>query len=89
MQKLPFIEEGKTENESIRIFNSDISKELLTWHRDREDRIVEALEENDWMYQEENKTPINIKNTIYIKKGVWHRVIKGKTDLKIKIKKIV
>jgi hypothetical protein len=72
-----------------RFFSKDSEPHDLVWHRDREDRIVEALEENDWMYQEENKTPINIKNTIYIKKGVWHRVIKGKTDLKIKIKKIV
>lgn len=71
-----------------RIFSKDTETHELSWHRDLEDRIVTPLEENDWLYQEENSIPINIKNNIYIKKGVWHRVIKGTTDLKISIQKL-
>jgi hypothetical protein len=71
----------------IREFFPDVDSEELKWHRDYEDRLIVPVEENDWMYQEDNRLPIPIKGEINIKKGVWHRVIKGTTPLIIKLKK--
>jgi hypothetical protein len=69
----------------IREFSPEIDFEDLKWHRDYEDRLVTPLEANDWLYQEDNKLPIAISKDIFIPKGVWHRVIKGTTPLKIKL----
>jgi hypothetical protein len=101
MDKLPFSEEkienvsigtfsseAKNENESIRIFNSDTSEESLTWHRDREDRIVESIGETDWQIQLDNQLPSSLNQKVFIQKGVWHRVLKGTGDLKIKLIKL-
>ena len=77
------------ENCVIRIFSADFDTNELKWHRDHEDRIVHVLGENDWQYQEDNKLPIPLKEKIEIPKGVWHRVIKGTTDLKVLIEKVL
>lgn len=71
----------------IREFSPDVDMEELKWHRDYEDRLVIPVNENDWQYQEDNKLPVPINKELYIKKGVWHRVIKGTTLLIVKLKK--
>ena len=71
----------------IREFSSDVEIEELKWHRDYEDRLVIPISVNDWLYQEDNKLPVPINKEIFIPKGLWHRVIKGKTPLQIKLKK--
>lgn len=82
MEKLPF-----EEKDQIRIFSKDVESEELKWHRDREDRIVTPISSNDWMFQRDNGLPEPIDKEIFIKKGEWHRVIKGTSDLEIKVKK--
>jgi len=71
----------------IRKFSDDINPIELKWHRDRKDRLVIALNENDWMIQLDNNLPKKlIKNKkIFIPKEVFHRVIKGTSPLIIKI----
>jgi len=85
---LPFNEEIKNSNESIRIFKSDIGDESLMWHRDREDRIIESIEETNWKFQLDNELPIKIEGKVFIPKGIYHRLIKGSGDLKIKLQKL-
>ena len=75
------------ENISYRTFSENILEHELVWHRDREDRIVEALEETDWLLQMDNSLPKPITK-LFIPKGVYHRVIKGTKELKLKIKKL-
>jgi hypothetical protein len=71
-----------------RTFYQDVNPEELVWHWDENDRYVLVLNESDWKYQEDNQFPILLKkNTeLFIKAGQWHRVIKGKTNLELKIK---
>ncbi len=85
---LPFKEEKISENTFIRTFYHNVDSGELTWHRDREDRIIESLEENNWKIQIDNKLPIDIVGKIFIPKGIYHRLIKGSCDLKIKLQKI-
>jgi hypothetical protein len=85
---LPFKEEQISENTFIRTFYQNIDSGELTWHRDREDRIIESLNENDWKIQMDNELPIDIVGKIFIPKGIYHRLIKGSVDLKIKLEKV-
>ena len=83
----PYTETKISENQFIRIFSSDIPEEELVWHRDREDRVVIPLNINDWQLQFDDQLPIYLKDLkeYTIPKGVFHRVIKGKTPLVIKL----
>ncbi len=87
--KLPFKEEKISENTFIRTFYQDVESGELTWHRDREDRTIESIEETDWKFQIDDKLPINIQGEIFIPKGVYHRVIKGSGSLRISVKKLL
>jgi hypothetical protein len=86
---LPFEEEQESENVFVRTFSEDVDAEEFVWHRDKEDRIVEVLSGEGWKYQEENKLPITLVKgmKINIPKLVWHRAIKGKGDLVIRVRK--
>ena len=86
--KLPFIETKLEENTYIRIFDEETDSGEMVWHRDYEDRIIESIEETDWGFQLDNQLPISISGKIYIPRGVYHRLIKGKGDLKIKLIKL-
>lgn len=85
---IPYSEVLLSETEIIRTFTESIDDGELKWHWDEEDRIIEPLHETDWMLQFDNELPIKIEGKIEIKKGVWHRLIKGNSDIRIKIKKI-
>jgi hypothetical protein len=85
---LPFEEEWISNNESIRVFKSDVFDEELKWHFDEEDRVIQCIGETDWKFQFDNNLPIELKNPIEIKRGDYHRLIKGSGDLKISIKRI-
>jgi hypothetical protein len=82
---LPFLEKYIEGEEFIRVFSQDSESEDMVWHRDLEDRIIESFDQTDWMIQIENRIPEKISNSIEIKSGVWHRLIKGSGDLTLKI----
>ncbi len=73
--------------EKIRTFSECIDEDDLKWHWDEEDRMIEPIHKTDWMFQFDNQLPIKLEGKIEIKKGVWHRLIKGNSDVRIKIKK--
>jgi quercetin dioxygenase-like cupin family protein len=75
------------DNSNIRIFSKDVDPMELVWHQDKEDREIEVLEGEGWMFQRDNELPLELKkgDRIFIKELEIHRVLKGSTDLKIKI----
>ena len=85
---LPFQENKISDNTFIRIFSQNTDSGEFMWHRDREDRIIESIETTDWKIQLDNELPKNIEGEIFIPMGVYHRLIKGSDNLKIKLKKI-
>jgi hypothetical protein len=85
---LPFQETKLSDNEFIRVFKGDTDSGHYHWHRDREDRIIEPINQTDWMIQIDNKLPIPLTERTLIPKGVYHRVIKGSGDLTVKVKKL-
>ena len=72
---------------NIRTFSKDVNKLELVWHQDAEDRDIEVLEGKGWQMQFDNELPFEVKkgDRIFIKEGRIHRVLKGNTDLKIRI----
>ena len=87
LPKLPFQEIKEDDNISIRIFNNETKPEFFVWHRDREDRIIESIGETDWKIQLDDELPKIIQGEVFIPMGVYHRVIKGTGDLKIRLQK--
>jgi hypothetical protein len=87
MENFPF-EQEIVDDTKIRTFLEDVDDEELKWHRDRENRLVEVLEGNDWYLQMDNElpTPLIVGQEYYIPEGVYHRVIKGIGNLKVSIK---
>lgn len=84
-------EEIVSANEVIRSFNIDVDDFELKWHRDREDRIVTAINDCDWKIQLDDKLPIllQLNESILIPKGIYHRIIKGQTrECKLLINKV-
>ena len=79
----PYINLGEN-----RLFPRWIKWSALKWHMDDEDRTVEATHKTDWMLQLENKLPVSLDKPIFIEKHQWHRLIKGKGHLTVKIIKI-
>ncbi len=84
---LPFQETKLRDNEFIRLFSQDTDSGDFMWHRDREDRVVESIGETDWMIQIDNELP-KVIDKVFIPMGVYHRVIKGTGDLKVKLIKL-
>lgn len=86
---LPFQETKLSDNEFIRVFNQNTDSGEFTWHRDRENRIIESIEDTDWMIQIDNELPKIMEGEVFIPMGVYHRLIKGTGDLKINLTKLV
>ena len=78
-----------TDENTTRTFSKDVDKMSLIWHTDQEDRTVTVLEGKGWQFQRDNELPLALTegDNIFIPKGKIHRIIKGQTDLKLKIKK--
>ena len=85
--RYPFKQRRLDENTILRKFSGDVSESLLEWHRDRQDRFVEVIHGDGWMFQRDNSIPVQIDegSTFKIKANEWHRIIKGNGDLVIRI----
>jgi len=72
---------------TIRTFSKDVNPMNLIWHQDKENRDIEVLEGKGWEMQFDNELPFAIRkgDRIFITEGRIHRILKGTTDLKIKI----
>lgn len=81
----PYKEELHSENILTRTFSPSTDSFEFKWHQDREDRLVLFVNENDWFYQLDNELPKKCIGSVFIKSGMWHRVIKGSTLLEVKI----
>ena len=77
-------------NYVIRTFNKDVHDDELVWHRDINHRFVEIIECNDWKLQFDNQVPKKLKvgKKIFIPAMKYHRIIKGSTDLVVRIQEL-
>ena len=71
----------------VRTFSSDVAEDELVWHRDRRDRQVKVIEGKNWKLQLDNELPkmLEYNKTYNIPKQVYHRLIKGDSNLVVEI----
>ena len=84
----PYKETSLGNNQYIREFAADADTDELEWHLDREDRIVEVIQDGGWQFQLENELPIPLKNSVFVPKETYHRVLRGSDKLVIKLTKL-
>lgn len=79
-----YIDDGDIREFSVQVLSSE-----LVWHRDLENRILTVLEGIGWQLQYDNGLPfnLNLNDKIFISSMQYHRVIKGSTNLKLKIER--
>ena len=78
--------EAQKDGYVIREFSEDTPSFEFVWHRDKEDRIVQATHDTDWQFQLDNDIPRRLqKDKLFIPKETYHRLIKGTGDLVVKI----
>lgn len=85
----PYIQK-KIDNKIIRTFTTDVESDELKWHQDLKDRKVKIIEDGGWEFQMEDELPVKLSRAsqIFIPKLVWHRVIKGESELVVEIEEI-
>jgi hypothetical protein len=72
----------------IRTFENSVLDNELVWHRDRDSRIVSVLNGSGWELQHDDELPIQLTQgeEYYIPKMTYHRLIKGKDNLVVRIR---
>ena len=87
---LPFEEIKDNDGWVIRRFSADVATEDLRWHRDGEDREIVAVESDGWALQKDDRLPqVLLKGECHsVRKGEWHRLIRGSGELVLRIKKL-
>ena len=63
---IPYKETVLGNNQYLRTFSEDVDDHELEWHKDREDRIVEVIENHGWEFQMDNELPVYLENTLFI-----------------------
>ena len=78
---------GKLHNIWHRTFRSDVPDHDLIWHMDHNMRHITVLEGVNWKLQLDNQLPqlLTVGETYQIPAAYYHRLIKGDSDLVIKI----
>lgn len=91
MSKFPFTQTQLSENKMLRKFSHDVNDQELTWHRDREDRVVRMVEGKGWHLQLDGKLPqpMRLGESYEIPAGSWHRLVRrtGATNLTVIVEK--
>ena len=73
-----YISNVLNENIEVRGFYKDTDKNLLEWHRDKENRIIEVKESQGWFLQKDNSLPVPLMEgkRYSIERGTYHRLIR-------------
>lgn len=90
MEELPFEEQYIADKTSVRVFSQLVDPEELKWHQDDETRIIKVKSGRDWFIQYDNHLPMPLREgkNYLVRRGEWHRIIKGSDDLIVEIKRI-
>ena len=83
----PFEQTKDKSGKITRTFSPDVDSDELKWHQDLKDRKVTIIEDGGWSFQMDDSLPnkLNVAEQLWIPKNIWHRVIKGKSNLVVEI----
>lgn len=82
---MPYAHTQLSEHEFERTFSSHVMDSELVWHQDRNHRSITVTEGTGWKFQLDNQLPcvLNVGDTFEVPANMYHRLIKGDTDLKL------
>lgn len=74
----------------IRVFQSEVLEDSLVWHQDKRNRVVTVLEGENWLFQFDDELPFKLKinDTLHIEAYRYHRLIRGETNLVLRIREM-
>lgn len=83
-----YVDEKSTDGSWLRTFSASVDSKELVWHRDHKTREITICHGTGWSFQMDNQLPLMlIKGDHFsINRMTYHRLIKGKDDLCIRIK---
>jgi len=89
MELVPYNEKSD-DGHFIRTFDVNTPSEELKWHFDDENRIIIPIQSNGWKIQIDESLPEDLVDgkEYFIPIDVYHRVIKGHSNLEIKLYKL-
>jgi quercetin dioxygenase-like cupin family protein len=75
------------EGRKYRLFRPDVENGELFWHQDEYDRVVTIMSGNGWKFQKDDELPTELKegDEIFIPNHQYHRLLKGKDNLVLRI----
>lgn len=75
------------EGRKYRLFRQDVENGELFWHQDEYDRVVTIMSGNGWKFQKDDELPTELKegDEIFIPNHQYHRLLKGKDNLVLRI----
>jgi len=84
--EFPFTQET-FDGKILRTFSSEVNEDELKWHYDLKDRKIQIIKGDNWELQMDKELPEKLTplKEYFIPKGVYHRVIKGQSDLVVLI----
>lgn len=87
----PFSDHILNSSSRLRIFDLTTDPREFVWHQDLNDRWIKVVGGEGWKFQFDNELPfdINKDDVFHVPKMVYHRIIPGKTSLRIKIDEMV
>jgi quercetin dioxygenase-like cupin family protein len=87
MVNTPYAHTQLSHTEFVRTFDVNVAPHELVWHRDHNTRSITVVEGEGWRFQFDNQLPRELKvgDQFQVCAGVYHRLIKGDTDLKLQI----
>jgi hypothetical protein len=85
-----FLQEGTNRKYIIRKFDTNVEDDELVWHTDKQNRTVTVLQGINWQLQMDDTLPkeLEVGKQYFITKGKYHRLIKGKNNLVVRIENI-
>ena len=75
------------EGRKYRLFRPDVESEELFWHHDEFDRVVTIISGKGWSFQKDDELPMELEegDEIFIPNHQYHRLLKGKDNLVLRI----
>lgn len=82
-----YLDEPINAQEFERVFPCHVADAELVWHRDHNTRSITVLAGHGWKFQLDNQLPqeLRVGDQVLIPAQVYHRLIKGSQDLKLRI----
>lgn len=83
----PYAHTQLSEHEFERVFHVHVMDSELVWHRDHNMRHITVTAGTGWKFQLDNELPceLNVGDQFQIPARMYHRLIKGDTNLRLQI----